>query len=126
MIAIILTSHAGVGCDRETPTSPAPAPDVGVRVASSGPDAAAMIPRAPDFEDAAGTVREQGGAWTIHVPGHKPICLPFEAPAEARVDGVEIRFTLYLSPEFGPRGCRVVETLVSMRTAERDHQPSAP
>ena len=68
----------------------------------------------PDYEDAPGIVRQRGEQWIIEVEDAKPICLPFEAPAEGRVDGVSIRFTLYLSGEESGR-CRVVGTFVSLR-----------
>ena len=102
-------------CDRvePTPTNVPPPPAEAPRRADEPPPP--IEPAPPDYEDVAGVVRKQGAMWVIDVEGEqKPICLPFEAPLEARVDGVGIRFTLYLA-ESEDMGCKPVQTLISLR-----------
>lgn len=109
-------------CERPAPQELPPQPAV-MPATTSAPEHGLppAVGRAPDFEDTAGTVRRQGEQWVVAVPERRPICLPFDAPAEARAEGVAVRFTLYLSPEW-QGGCQLVETLVSMRAEPGDRR----
>ncbi len=108
-----------MGCEAAPPAAeraaPAPPPVVAAPRVDVPPPPVA--PAAPDYEDARGVVRRSGADWLLEVEGGRPICVPFEAPADVRRDGAQVRFTLYLGDGNG-RGCRPVDLLVSM-TADR-------
>lgn len=122
LVRILAAVLLAAGCDQPA-KAPAPAlpPNTTAATQTARQTTAPpkqVVPKAPDYEDVRGVVREEGGVFTLLVEGHKPICLPFEAPAEARRDGVPVRFTLYLGTDVAPSGCRHVQTLISMRATD--------
>ena len=120
--ALIVVTLAIASCERKQPEPLAPTvaatPDAALPAPRVDEPPPTIAPQSPDFEDIPGTVRQRDTLWVVEIEGEDvPLCLPFESPAEARVDGAQVRFTLYLS-EAEPRGCRTVETLISMRVVD--------